>query len=192
MARSASGEVGALAPHLGALVTPQGAPAAPVYVRRSSWHNPCRSTCPHFFCLTHGVQCTLPAVYLLQKTAKTAGRRAAEMTRSLPAQGSAVREARVGTEIKGGLVLRAGNPSEAAIRDWCVAYLARTLDLTGQTIDTEVTFARLGLDSANSVFLIVELEDWLGLELTPDLLFEHPTIGELARHLATRAADERN
>jgi acyl carrier protein len=50
-----------------------------------------------------------------------------------------------------------------------------------------MTFARLGLDSANSVFLIVELEDWLGLELTPDLLFEHPTIGELARHLATRA-----
>jgi acyl carrier protein len=35
--------------------------------------------------------------------------------------------------------------------------------------------------------LIVELEDWLGLELTPDLLFEHPTIGEFARHLATRA-----
>jgi acyl carrier protein len=85
------------------------------------------------------------------------------------------------------LVLRAENPSEAAIRDWCVAYLARTLDLPERTIDTEMTFARMGLDSANSVFLIVELEDWLGLELTPDLVFEHPTIGELARHLATRA-----
>ena len=85
------------------------------------------------------------------------------------------------------LVLRAEHPSEAAIRDWCVDYLARTLDLPDQSIDTEMTFARLGLDSANSVFLIVELEDWLGLELTPDLLFEHPTIGELARHLATRA-----
>jgi acyl carrier protein len=84
--------------------------------------------------------------------------------------------------------LRAENPSEAAIRDWCVEYLARTLDLPEHTIDPEMTFARLGLDSANSVFLIVELEDWLGLELTPDLLFEHPTIGELARHLATRAS----
>ena len=83
--------------------------------------------------------------------------------------------------------MRAENPSEAAIRDWCVEYLARTLDLPQQTIDTEMTFAGLGLDSANSVFLIVELEDWLGLELTPDLLFDHPTIGELARHLATRA-----
>ena len=84
------------------------------------------------------------------------------------------------------LVLRAEHPSEAAIRDWCVEYLARTLELPNQTIDPEMTFARMGLDSANSVFLIVELEDWLGLELTPDLLFEHPTIGEFARHLATR------
>ena len=83
--------------------------------------------------------------------------------------------------------MRAENPSEAAIRDWCVAYLVRTLDLPDQTVDTEMTFARMGLDSANSVFLIVELEDWLGLELTPDLLFEHPTIRELARHLAERA-----
>ena len=85
------------------------------------------------------------------------------------------------------LVLPAEHPSEAAIRDWCVEYLARTLDLPGQTIDPEMTFARMGLDSANSVFLIVELEDWLGLELTPDLVFEHPTISELARHLATQA-----
>ena len=81
----------------------------------------------------------------------------------------------------------AENTSEAAIRDWCVEYLARTLDLPDHSVDPEMTFARLGLDSANSVFLIVELEDWLGLELTPDLLSEHPTIGELARHLATRA-----
>ena len=82
--------------------------------------------------------------------------------------------------------MRAENPSETAIRDWCVEYLARTLDLPDHTIDPEMTFARLGLDSANSVFLIVELEEWLGLELTPDLLVEHPTIEELARHLATR------
>jgi acyl carrier protein len=82
--------------------------------------------------------------------------------------------------------LRAENLSEAAIRDWCTEHLSRTLDLPAQAIDTQTTFARMGLDSANSVFLIVELEDWLGLELTPDLLFEYPTICELARHLAAR------
>ncbi len=84
--------------------------------------------------------------------------------------------------------MRPENPSESAIREWCVQYLARTLELSDQVIDPEVTFDRLGLDSANSVYLIVELEDWLGLELTPDLVFEHPTISELARYLAGRAA----
>jgi acyl carrier protein len=82
------------------------------------------------------------------------------------------------------------NPNETEIRDWCIQYLARTLDLTAEAIDPDVKFARLGLDSANSVFLIVELEDWLGLELTPDLVFEHPTIADLARYLAGRATGE--
>jgi acyl carrier protein len=82
------------------------------------------------------------------------------------------------------------NPSESTIRDWCLRYLARILDLPDQAVDPDVTFTRLGLDSANSVHLIVELEEWLELELTPDLVFEHPTIAELARYLARRAAGE--
>ena len=89
-----------------------------------------------------------------------------------------------------GILLRPENPSESAIRDWCVEYLARTLDLQAQAIDPDVKFVRLGLDSANSVYLIVELEEWLGIELTPDLLFEYPTIAELARYLAGRSASD--
>jgi acyl carrier protein len=81
-------------------------------------------------------------------------------------------------------------PSESAIRDWCVKYLARTLDLPEQTVDPDAKFARLGLDSANSLYLIVELEEWLAIELTPDLVFDYPTIAELARHLAGRSAGE--
>jgi acyl carrier protein len=81
-------------------------------------------------------------------------------------------------------------PSESAIRDWCVEYLAGALDLPQQEVDPHAKFARLGLDSANSVYLIVELEEWLGIELTADLVFEHPTIADLARHLAGRAAGE--
>jgi acyl carrier protein len=87
--------------------------------------------------------------------------------------------------------LRANGASEAAIRDWCVKYLARTLELPDEQIQPDVKFARLGLDSANSVYLIVELEEWLGLELTPELVFEHPTISDLARYLAGRAAREK-
>ena len=86
--------------------------------------------------------------------------------------------------------LPTGNPTEFEIRDWCIKYLARTLELPDQSIDPDAKFARLGLDSANSVYLIVELEDWLGLEFTPDLVFEHPTISDLARYLAGRVAGE--
>jgi acyl carrier protein len=86
--------------------------------------------------------------------------------------------------------LPAGSPTESEIRDWCAKYLARTLDLPDQNIDPDVKFAGLSLDSANSVYLIVELEDWLGLELTPDLVFEHPTISDLAHYLARRIAGE--
>ena len=88
--------------------------------------------------------------------------------------------------------MRPKDQSEAAIRDWCAKYLARTLGLADQEIDPDVKFARLGLDSANSVYLIVELEEWLGLEFTPDLLFEHPTISDLAQYLARRAAGEKD
>ncbi len=77
-------------------------------------------------------------------------------------------------------------PNETAIRDWCIAYLTRTLDLPNVKIDAAVPFARLGLDSATSVWFIVALEEWLGVELTPDIVFEYPTIADLARHLATR------
>ncbi len=80
----------------------------------------------------------------------------------------------------------AEKPSEAEICDWCVAYLTRTLDLPDVEIEAAMSFAQLGLDSASAVWFIVELEEWLSMELTPDLIFEHPTIAELARHLATR------
>ena len=81
--------------------------------------------------------------------------------------------------------------SESAIRDWCISYLASTLDLPLEQIEPDAKFSRLGLDSANSVYLIVELEDWLGLELAPELIFEHPTISDLARYLAGRSAGDR-
>jgi acyl carrier protein len=76
--------------------------------------------------------------------------------------------------------------SEAEIREWCVDYLSRTLDLPRADVAADTEFARLGLDSASSIHFIVELEEWLGLELTPELIFEYPTIADLARHLAQR------
>ena len=83
-------------------------------------------------------------------------------------------------------------PTETDIRDWCVAYLARTFKLPPQRVDPQAKFARLGMDSAASVFFIVELEEWLGVELSTDIVFEHQTPAALARYIAGRyAADQR-
>jgi len=74
--------------------------------------------------------------------------------------------------------------TEADIRDWCIAYLQRTIDNPSIAIGPEANFAELGLDSATSAYFIVELEDWLGAELRPELVFEYPTIAALAHFIA--------
>lgn len=76
------------------------------------------------------------------------------------------------------------NVTESDIRDWCIAYLRRTVDNPSIAIGSDASFAELGLDSATSAYFIVELEEWLGAELTPELVFEYPTIAALARFIA--------
>jgi acyl carrier protein len=74
--------------------------------------------------------------------------------------------------------------AESDITAWCAAYLRRTLKLTDDPIDENAEFASLGLDSAESVFLVAAIEDWLGLELASDTAMEHPTLAQLARFVA--------
>jgi acyl carrier protein len=78
--------------------------------------------------------------------------------------------------------------AEHGVREWCKAWLAKELTLPIDRVDPSTTFARLGMDSAMSVIFMLDLEEWLGLKLGSDLVFEHPSIAELARHLATNYA----
>ena len=75
------------------------------------------------------------------------------------------------------------NVTESDIRDWCIAYLRKTVDNPSIAIGPDASFAELGLDSATSAYFIVELEEWLGAELTPELVFEYPTISALAHFI---------
>ena len=78
--------------------------------------------------------------------------------------------------------------SEAEIREFCLDYLRQVLDLPPEEIVPEATFARLGLDSASSVNLLVEIEDRLDLELAPETIADYPTVAALARFLAAQTA----
>lgn len=74
------------------------------------------------------------------------------------------------------------------IAELCVASLAHVLRVGPDTIDPKVKFSRLGLDSAMIVYVMMELEEKLGIELTTDDFYDYPTIEELSSHLARRRA----
>ena len=76
--------------------------------------------------------------------------------------------------------------TEADVQDWCCAYLARTLRLRAEKIDRMATFASIGLDSADSLFLVSALEDWSGLVLDSETAYEHPSVAALARFVIGR------
>jgi acyl carrier protein len=77
-------------------------------------------------------------------------------------------------------------PTETEIRDWCLVYVRRIVDDPAVPVGTDIGFAEMGLDSATSAYFIVELEEWVGIELEPELVFDYPTITELARHIVER------
>ncbi|MFY1826257.1 acyl carrier protein [Myxococcus fulvus] len=74
----------------------------------------------------------------------------------------------------------------ASIQSWCINYVARILDTPPSRIDPNVEVERLGLDSSTAVALIMSLEEHLGIELMPELLFEYPTLASISKHLATK------
>ncbi|EMB16900.1 AMP-binding protein [Rhodopirellula europaea] len=56
------------------------------------------------------------------------------------------------------------------------------------SLTPETPFAETGMDSLTAVELSSELEDWLGIELTPVLAFNYPTSARLAAYLAETLA----
>jgi acyl carrier protein len=78
--------------------------------------------------------------------------------------------------------------TEPDIQAWCTAYLRKALRLADAPIDVHAEFLSLGLDSAESVFLVSAIEDWLGLELTSDTAIEYPSVAQLAHFVAGRLA----
>ena len=80
----------------------------------------------------------------------------------------------------------AASIGEAEIQDWCLSCIRRTIEDPAVKIGPDIPFARMGLDSAKSVYFVLELEEWLGIELNPEIVADHPTVAELARTLAGR------
>jgi acyl carrier protein len=76
------------------------------------------------------------------------------------------------------------------ISEFCVASLANVLRVAKNTITTDTKFTRLGLDSAMIVYLMMELEEKLNLELSPDDFYDYPTVNDLSLYLLQRQAKQ--
>ncbi|BBD69135.1 phosphopantetheine-binding protein [Nostoc commune NIES-4072] len=82
-------------------------------------------------------------------------------------------------------------PTAAEIQAWIVLYLADLLEVDSDEIEVTIPFDRYGLDSSAAVGLTGDLEDWLGCELDPTLLYDYPTVEALVKHLVSELKVEK-
>lgn len=76
-------------------------------------------------------------------------------------------------------------PTEKQIRDRLVKEVAGATGMPVDKIDVREPFASYAIASIEAVYLVGVLETWLGLSLDATLLWDHSTIEDLARYLAT-------
>lgn len=74
--------------------------------------------------------------------------------------------------------------SKEEIQAWLVSYLAELLKIQPSEVDVTIPFDRYGLDSSAAVGMTGDLEEWLGSELDPTLIYDYPTIEALAAYLS--------
>ncbi len=80
--------------------------------------------------------------------------------------------------------------SDRSVRDVVADLVAAELGQRRDELDDEASLLALGLDSLAAVDLVRKLELQLGRELPATLLFEHPSVAQLAAHLASSPAAE--
>jgi len=78
--------------------------------------------------------------------------------------------------------------SRETIQEWILKRLAVDFDLDTAAINPHSSFESYGLASRDLVMLSGDLEEWLGVPLSPVLLYEHPSLSTLAAYLAGEKA----
>ena len=78
------------------------------------------------------------------------------------------------------------------IQDWLILHIAELLHVAPDTIDIRESFSSYGLSSLDVVSLSGDLEELLGLRLSPTLAYDYPNILTLSDHLAGNLEDKRS
>ena len=80
--------------------------------------------------------------------------------------------------------------SVAEIEAWLLSHLRERLGPDADEIDAHLPFSYYGLDSLDAVALAAELEEWLGVEVMPDVAWDYPTAHAVASYLGAAPSPE--
>ena len=75
--------------------------------------------------------------------------------------------------------------SEEDICSWIVEWISTQKEIAGEEIDKTAPLTVLGLDSAQLIGMLGDLEEHLNISIDPDELSEHNTVTKLARRIAS-------
>ena len=76
------------------------------------------------------------------------------------------------------------------LREWLVAQVAEKLGVAPATVDVTQPVADMGFSSAKAVEISAAINDRLALEVSPAVLYDHPTIAALAAYLERLRTDD--
>jgi acyl carrier protein len=76
----------------------------------------------------------------------------------------------------------------AQAQQWLIEKISQRLQVPPQEVTPDRYFDELGLDSTEALILAGEMENWLGFELGTTAIWYHPTIMDLAAHIADESA----
>ncbi|MDI9952266.1 acyl carrier protein [Rhodococcus sp. NM-2] len=76
----------------------------------------------------------------------------------------------------------------APVIDWLAGRVAFHTEQPVREVDPHLPLAELGIESVSAVSLCGEIEDRWDLELDPTVVFEYPTIAEMAVFVVGEAA----
>jgi acyl carrier protein len=76
------------------------------------------------------------------------------------------------------------------IEAWLLSHLRERLGPEAADIDAHLPFSYYGLDSLDAVALAAELEEWLGVPVTPDVAWDYPTAHAVAAYLGASGVSE--
>lgn len=76
------------------------------------------------------------------------------------------------------------SPNRQQIEDWLITEISTRLKVPLEEIDVAAPLSQFGLGSSDGVALQADLEIWLDRELPPTMVWDYPTIREVAHYLA--------